>query len=92
MMEYATFERFEIAMSREEALSASHQGRCDDDVAALLREPHIAAQLDAIGSEPIRTELRRYGTWDAAQLADDEENRARIVWLAAGDIREELAR
>jgi hypothetical protein len=80
--------RIEIEMSMEQAQSASHQGRCDDDVAMLAAEPDIAAQLEKIKPDVLRDELRDYGAWDADELADHEQNLQRIVWLAAGDIVE----
>lgn len=78
----------EIAMTLEQALSCSHSGRCDDDVDALLRDPAIAAQLDAFGPEAIRAAVREYGAWSAEELTDDDANRARALWSAACDIRE----
>lgn len=78
----------EIAMTMEDALWASHQGQCDEAVAALTNKPSIAAQLDAIGADPIRDALAEYGAWDEEQLADDQTNRERAVWSAACDIRE----
>lgn len=78
----------EIAMTLEQALSCSHAGQCDDDVAALVRHPAIATQLDAIGADAIRAALSESGGWEDNELADDEQNRHRAVWLAACDIRE----
>jgi len=87
----AYFDRFTLSMSLADACGASHPGPCDDDVAALIARPDIAAQLDAIAPDDIRAELREYGfvTWDGDELGDDTANRARIVWIAAGNIREE---
>jgi len=85
---FATFNRFELQMTMAQAESASHQGRCDDDVAALVRVPAIRRQLDNIGPEKIAAELKEYGAWDSDELADDAANRERIVWIAAGDIAE----
>ena len=85
---YATFERFEVKMTKSEAESASHSGACDDDVEELLKLKRIARQLDEIGPDVIRDELREYGAWDDEELADDEQNRRRIVWIAAGNIVE----
>jgi hypothetical protein len=76
----------EIAMTLEQAQSASHQGRCDEDVAALLRVPEIAAQFDTMDADRIRDGLAEYGAWDSEELSDDHENRLRALWLAAGDI------
>lgn len=87
---YAQFNRFELRMSANQARSASHQGECYQDTNALLLDWRIAKQLDAIGPEAIRQELQEYGAWDADELANDDDNRRRIVWIAACDIREEL--
>lgn len=79
-----------IEMTLDDALSASHSGRCDEDVEALAAKPEISAQLDAIGAETIRAGMKEVGAWDATELADDEANRLRAVWLAACDIKENL--
>lgn len=85
---FACFNRFEIEMTLAQAKGASHQGQCDDDVAALVRVPAIRRQLDKIGPDKIAAELKEYGAWDADELGDDDANRERIVWIAAGDIVE----
>ena len=90
-MRYAQFERFELAMTLGQARAASHQWQCDDDVKVLCAQPGMAKQLDAIGPEKIRAQLEEYGAWDENELADDEQNRQRIVWIAAGNIKEEQA-
>ena len=83
--------RLELQLTEEQARSASHQGQCDEDVAALARVPEVAAQLAAFDPEHLRAELRGYGAWDDAELADHEQNLQRILWLAAGDIVENSA-
>lgn len=88
-MSYATFERFELYLTLDDALSASHHGECRFDVDALLKRHYIAVQLDRISCAKIREELREVGAWSEVELANDEENRARIVWCAACNIREE---
>lgn len=85
---FAYFERFEIQMTKAQALSASHPGPCDADVAELLRDRRITRQLDKIGPDKIRAELREYGAWDETELTDDSANRDRIVWCAAWNIAE----
>lgn len=86
---WATFNCFEIQMTREQAHTASHQGQCDADVAGLLTNNAIREQLDKIGPDAIRRELKDWGAWDETELSDDAANRARIVWIAAGNIIEE---
>lgn len=78
-----------IEMTLEEAESVSHPGPCDDDVLALSKVPHIAEQLDRLDPESIRAYLWEFGAWDDEELADDAENRLRLLWSVAGDIQEE---
>lgn len=87
-MKTAYFERFSIDMTMTQALSASHQGQCDSDVVTLLEASPIKEQLDKISPDSIREELKEYGAWHETELHDDNENRLRIVWIAACDIRE----
>lgn len=81
--------RIELQMSMEEAQSASHQGSCDDDVLALSKVPHIAAQLADIDPILLRGVLKEYGAWDETELADHDQNLQRLLWALAGDTVEE---
>ncbi len=87
-MPYASFNRLELRITKADAACASHQGQCDGDVAALLERLYIKHQLDRIHPDNIAAELREYGAWDEAELADHAQNRARILWIACGDIVE----
>ena len=77
-----------LEMTREQAESAAHSGRCDDDVDTLLHDPEIARQIETWDADALAAELREYGAWDAEELADHDANLARMVWLAANDITE----
>lgn len=77
-----------LQMTREQAASVSHSGRCDDDVEALRRVPAIAAQLEKIDPSDAREELEGYGAWDEEELADHSANLDRIVWQAGCAIAE----
>jgi hypothetical protein len=81
--------RIELQISLSDAESASHQGQCDDDVKALSQVPYIAEQLAKIDPELLRSELKEYGAWDDSELADHDQNRQRLLWLACGDIVEQ---
>lgn len=59
---------------------------------SLVNNPKIRRQLAKIPADKIRAELKEYGAWDETELADDEANRLRIVWIAAGNISEDHAR
>lgn len=89
--EWAIFDTFEIQMTAEQANKASHPGICGFDVEELLRCSEIAVQLNVIPQEAIREALTEYGAWNDAELQDDFENRIRILWIAAGDINENLS-
>ena len=89
-MPVAQFERFEFEMSAGMASSCYHQGRCDDDVAMALGDADIKERIaklyEAHGENVLREELARWGAWSAEELANDADNEARLVWLAAADI------
>ena len=85
---FATFNRFEIQMTKQQALACSHPGPCDSDVNELLQDKKIARQLKKISDADLAAELGEYGAWDEEELKDREQNEARIIWLAAGDIVE----
>lgn len=81
----------ELKLTKEQAHTASHQGQCDDDVDYVSRIPAVARQLAKIDPATLRAELKGYGAWDEEELADHDQNLQRLVWIAAGDIVEELA-
>ncbi len=90
---WASFNRFELRLPGEAVEACSHSGQCYADVAHWA--PIIRAQMekDNFPNRPtpdkIRAELAEYGAWDAAELADDEANWRRLIWLAAGNIQDE---
>lgn len=89
---WASFNRFELRISGQAVIDCSHSGGCDDDVAHWA--PKIASQIerDDFANKPtpekIRAELKEYGAWDDEELADDEANFQRLVWIACGNIAE----
>jgi hypothetical protein len=87
-MVWATFNLFEFELKLSDAEDMSQSGPVDAIVADYLNEPYIKQQLDAIPADKIRAELKEYGAWDAEELSDDEQNRARILWIASGNIRD----
>jgi hypothetical protein len=88
----AQFDKFEIEMTMAQAKSSSGPGDATEAVESLLTDRKIGRQLDKIGPDKIRDELREYGAWDDGELADEAENMARIVWIAASNIKEEAKR
>lgn len=88
-MKWATFNRFEIQLPEAAVEQCHHSGSCDSDVEFWVEDPDVVAEFDKIGPEVLREELREYGAWDEDELADDGDNRRRILWLAAGNIQDE---
>jgi hypothetical protein len=80
--------RIELQMTKNEAANCAHSGQCDNDVMALSKQRKIQKQLDKIPPELLAEELKEYGAWDSEELADHEQNKQRILWLAANDIME----
>lgn len=80
----------ELDITKAQARIGYHAGSCDDDVAALSRNPKIARQLRGIDATALRNELKEYGAWDDAELADHEQNLQRLLWLACGDIADRV--
>lgn len=87
---WATFNRFEIRVTKNDAFIGSHPGRCDDDITELRTVPYIRRQLDAIDKAQLRAELEGYGAWDDNELDNHDANLNRILWLACGNIAEEI--
>ncbi len=79
----------ELNITKAQARQGSHPGQCDDDIASLRTIPAIKRQLAKLDPENLRRELKEYGAWDAAELADHDANLSRWLWIACGDIMEE---
>lgn len=91
MLSTAYFNLFDISLHREDWEAASGPGPADEAVEHIVtNEQYVREQLDAINPEFIARELSEYGAWDTEELQDTEQNERRIVWIAAGNIYEEM--
>jgi len=86
---YAYVGTIELALTLEQAQSASRSGQCDEDIRELSRVPEVAEQLAQVDTEHLVRELKEYGLWSPDELADRDQNLQRLLWLAACGIREE---
>ena len=84
------FNYFKIEMTRKQAESVSHSGDCENDVNILLQDKKIIRQLKKIPDDKLRAELKEYGAWSDEELNDRKANEQRIVWIAGGNIAENL--
>ena len=82
----ATFNRFTLEIPESSVLDCTHPGPCDEDVAYWVDRVNWQ-QVDA---DEIRAELAEYGAWDDEELADEDANRRRILWIAAGNIADDV--
>jgi len=65
-----------------------HSGQCE--VECTYWERLIDWRSQSMDADAIRKELSEHGAWDDAELADDYQNRLRILWLASADYQEGL--
>jgi hypothetical protein len=79
-----------LRVRTSDALDMSQPGPADDTVAYYVQQPYYTRQFAQMRPEDVRDELAEYGAWDAEDLADDEENLHRLLWCAAGTVREQL--
>lgn len=86
-MKTAHFERFSVHLPDRCVVECSASGSVDEAVAFCAS----MCDLDEATPDAIRAELKEYGAWDDDELSDDEMNRHRIVWIAAGNIRDKEA-
>lgn len=83
--------RIELNISKGQAAIGYHSGDCDQDIGALAHNANIAAQLAALDPAIVAAELKEYGAWDTAELSDHEANLRRLLWIACGDIMEDIS-
>lgn len=88
---YASFNYIDcLEMTKEQAKNCSHSGDCENDVIELMNNPKIKRQLNKLNPIKLSLELKDYGAWSENDLKDHEENKKRILWIAACNISEEL--
>jgi hypothetical protein len=78
--------RIELSIPQGLASIGYHSGACDSDIEELLEWQPIKAQLSGIPHQVLREELKEFGAWDSEELANHEDNLARILWIACGDL------
>jgi hypothetical protein len=86
----ASFNYLELELPIDIAENSSHPGPCDDDVLEAMENPFVKDQLDRISPTQLIKELSQYGAWTEEELSNHYDNLMRIVWLAAGNIMDEV--
>lgn len=79
-----------IELPEEVINMCHHSGPFDADIDYCMELPEIKAELAEIDPATLVKELSEYGAWDAEELADHTDNLRRILWLAAGNIKDDM--
>ncbi len=87
---YASLNYFDLYFTCQDVDSMPLSGRCDDAVKIIAKKPYIARQFASIDNSKLIKELSEYGAWDNVELQDKQANIERIIWIACGDIKENL--
>ena len=83
--EEASFNGFQFILPKDAVNDCSHQGACDTDVAFWCDYVDWTQATE----EQIRAELAEYGAWSEEDLQDVQQNRHRLLWVAACNVKEE---
>lgn len=78
--------RIELNIPEGLASIGYHSGSCDSDIAELMKLDSIKALLSGIAHQVLSDELKEFGAWNSEELANHEDNLARILWIACGDL------
>lgn len=78
--------RIELDIPKGLASLGYHSGACDSDIEELMNIDSIWHQLSKIAPKVLSDELKEFGAWDSEELANHEDNLARILWIACGDL------
>ena len=79
----------ELNIKVEDARKCYHQGLCDDDIARLQKKEYIKKQLNPIPLDTLCSILDEYGC-EFDEGDDKEELEGIVLWLACGDIIDEI--
>lgn len=84
-VQWACLERFELALPDQCVIDCSHSGDCGADVefwAKKITRPPGATP------EAVAAECEDTGGWEDSELQDDQINWERVIWIAAGNIKD----
>lgn len=80
------FDSFSISMPQTAVEACGAPGNVDD---AVRRWSKLIPCPEQCTKEAARRELADCGAWDEKELDDDEDNWRRLIWIAAGRLKEE---
>jgi hypothetical protein len=82
--------RIEMVILYRDACEGYHSGQCDADIEGLQSKPYIKMQLDSMDKKQVSATLKEwfFDSDHDPDCSDDENNRARLLWIFCGDIVE----
>jgi hypothetical protein len=83
----AFFDSFHLQMTGQAIIDCSASGPVDDAVEFWSKG--VKRPLEATRAA-IRKECAETGAWEGAELDDDDLNWRRVIWMAAGNVLDEL--
>jgi len=84
---------FELMMKYGDAKACCHPGPCDYDCEGVMQLPYMRQQLDQLTNKQIEVAVREYGVqFEEYEGREVPRNilELYLVWLAAGDIVDEV--
>ncbi len=77
----------EVSLLKECIEECTHAGVCDAEVEKWVQQSR--EELDLLDKELVAKCLKGYGAWSDEELQDHEQNLKRLLWVAAGNCKEE---
>lgn len=65
-------------------------GPADNAITEMLKLPEVVAEMKGIDKDKLKLELQEYGVWPDKELSNHEDNITRILWIACGNIQEDM--
>lgn len=85
-----SYGQIELTLDVETILACSHQGSCDADVDAALRNvPGLREQFEKQDLELMRSYIEESGAWEREETEDPEHVYQILLWMACGELVEE---
>jgi hypothetical protein len=81
---------YTLTLNRECVADCSAVGDVKESVLYWLGKPRIGNQINRIPAATIAAHLKEFGAWDAEELADEAENKRRLLWTAACSAQEAI--
>ena len=80
----------ELNITKNQAIAGYHSGQCYESIKQLSMVPAIKKQLKKLDVDMVKNELSEYVACDDSELNNHDDNLQRLLWLACGNIYDEI--